>query len=88
MPLLVERLLRFVEQADVLDRDRRLVGECRQQRNLALGELPHLLSPQENRPERLVLPDQRNHGDGAMALPKRNFPAPRVLSPSACMSRT
>ena len=38
--LMVERLLRLVEEAHVLDRDHRLVGEGLEQRDLLLGERP------------------------------------------------
>jgi hypothetical protein len=40
----VERLLRFVEQADVLDRDHRLVGEDLQQPHVLVGEQARLLA--------------------------------------------
>ena len=38
----LERLLGLVEQAHVLDRDHRLVGEGLEQRDLLVGERPHL----------------------------------------------
>ena len=34
--------LHLVEQPDILDRDRRLVGECRNELDLLVGERPHL----------------------------------------------
>ena len=46
--LLVERLLRLVEQPHVLDRDHRLVAERAQQRDLALGERPHLVAAHQD----------------------------------------
>ena len=57
--LLVERLLGLLEQPHVLERDRRLVAEGLQQRDLPLGERPHFLPAQQDRAERLPFAEQR-----------------------------
>src|SRR5215467_2283111 len=44
-------LLEFGEQSHVLDRDDRLVGECSQERDLALRKEARLLARHENRPD-------------------------------------
>src|SRR3990172_8794430 len=43
--------LQFLEQADVLDGDDRLVGEGLQQRDLGVGEWPCLHSRDDDRPD-------------------------------------
>src|SRR5690348_13753609 len=64
--LLVERFLRLVEEADVLQRDRRLVAERLQQRALALVERTHFAPTEQDRAERLSLAHKRNDEDGAV----------------------
>src|SRR6516164_993868 len=53
--LLLQRLLGLVEQPRVLDRDHCLVGEVLHKLNLSLGEWPHLLAVDDNRPNQRVL---------------------------------
>src|SRR5262249_7222353 len=47
--------LQFLEEPHVLDRDDRLVGERLQQRDLLLGERPHLGAADLNRADRDAL---------------------------------
>ena len=58
--LLLERFLRLVEQAHVLDRDRRLVGEGLHQRDLLVGEGPRFRTPEDDRADRAVFAHQRH----------------------------
>src|SRR5262245_7451532 len=58
--LLLQGLLRLVEQADVLDRDDRLVSECLEQGNLVLGEAPRLGAAEADRAKRNTFPHQGN----------------------------
>jgi hypothetical protein len=64
--LLLERLLRLVEQPDVLDRDDRLGGEDLQELDLPIGERPNFGPPDANRPDGLGPAEQRNSGDRAL----------------------
>ena len=50
--LLVERVLRLVEEAHVVDRDRRLAREGLQQRDLVGRERPLLAAPEQDRTRR------------------------------------
>ena len=65
--------LHAFEQAHVLDRDRRLIGECRDQLDLFVGERPHLVTRQ---------------GQDADRSPSRNIGTPRMVRkpPSFCAS--
>ena len=65
--LLLERFLRLVEEAHVLDRDHRLVAEGLQQCNFPLAERPYLPAPQQDRSECMPLAEERHHGDSTMA---------------------
>ena len=67
--LLLERFLRFVEQAHVLDRDRRLVGEGLHQRDLLVGESRRLRAPEDDRADRTVFAHQRDRQDCAEPEP-------------------
>ncbi len=78
-PLLFERLLRLVEQAHVLEGDRRLVAEGSQQRDFPVAERPHVLPAQQNRPERLSFAKERRDDHGAMAEALRDLVTQRVL---------
>ena len=53
-PLLIERFLGLVEQSNVFERDRGLIAEGSEQRDLALRERPHLLPPQQDHAERVA----------------------------------
>ena len=57
--LLLERLLGFVEQARVLDRDHRLVGEGLQQRDLLVAEAP-VAAQDAKHADRPAVPKQRH----------------------------
>ena len=74
--LMLERLLRLVEEARVLDRDHRLVGERVDQTQLRIGEWLGPLPPQADDPHRLFLSEQ-GHGDAAPCLAKRSRPLPQ-----------
>ena len=58
--LALERFLRFVKQAHVLDRDHRLVGEGLKQRDLLFGERPVFLAPDHDDADRRVLAQERH----------------------------
>ena len=60
----LERLARLVEQAHVLDRDHRLVGEDLQQPDVLLGEVARLLAADADRADDFAVADQR-HGQVA-----------------------
>ena len=77
--LLVERLLGLVEQAHVLEGDRRLIGERPQERDLPLAERPHLLAAQQDRSERLSFAIERRDEHGAMAETLGDVVAERVV---------
>ena len=69
--LTLERLLRLVEEARVLDRDHRLVGERVHQTQLRVGEWLGPLPPQADDPHRFFVSEQ-GHGDAAPCLAKRS----------------
>ena len=54
------------EQADILDRDRRLVGECRSELDLLVGERPHLGARQTYHADRHALAQHRHAEHGAV----------------------
>ena len=73
-PQVLQRLRQFagaglhaLEQPHVLDRDRRLVGEGRDQLDLLVGERPHLVTRQGQNADRVALAQHRNAEDGAKA---------------------
>ena len=68
--LLLQRLLRLVEQADVLDRDRRLAGEGLDQRDLVRGEHSRLAPEEEDASVGAAFADQghRQHGPAPHSL--------------------
>ena len=57
--LAIQRLLRLVEQPNVLDRDGRLIGERSQQVDLLLGECLRIAPPQGDRSDRRASPKER-----------------------------
>ena len=61
--LALERRRRFVEKTDVLDRDDRLVGECREELHLPVGEGAHLIAPHGDHADRLTLAQHRHAED-------------------------
>jgi hypothetical protein len=63
----VERLLRLVEEAHVLDRDGGLIGEGCQQLDLLVGECPHFLAPHDDDADDRVAADHRRAEHGAVA---------------------
>ena len=80
--LSLERLPRFVEQSDVLDRDRRLVREGLHELDLPVGKRHRLASAEDDGTERPVLHDQRCRQDRALArtsVRERERPALREL---------
>ena len=56
-------LLDLAEQARVLDRDHRLIGEGLQQRDLLLGERPRAVAPDADARRVAPLPQQRREDD-------------------------
>jgi hypothetical protein len=77
--LLLERLLRLVEQPDVLDRDDRLGGEDLQELDLPIGERPNFGPPDANRPDGLGPAEQRNGERCPVAQRPRKRAALRVV---------
>src|ERR1700739_775748 len=73
-------LLLGFEQAHVFDRDRRLVGEGLEKRDLVVGEWSDLPSPEQNYSNGGPLAQQRCRERGAMALAFRVTAARRVLA--------
>src|SRR5262245_25976230 len=65
--LLLERLLRLVEQPDILDRDDGLGGKGLQERDVAVGERADRRAPDRDRPDRLALAYQRDGQDRSEA---------------------
>jgi hypothetical protein len=59
--------LHLVEQAHVLDRDHRLIGEGGDQFDLFFGERLHLVASQINGADRRALPQQGDGEDGPVA---------------------
>src|SRR5205823_1735753 len=78
--LLLERFLSLVEQAHILDRDRRLVAEGLQQGDFPLIEGPYLLTAQQDRAKGFAFAKQRHHDDRAVPGALRNLETERVLS--------
>ena len=74
-------LLLGFEQADILDRDRRLIGKGRQQRNVLLLEWPHLRPAHHDCAEGATFTHQRHAENGAMAEPDRIITSARELLP-------
>src|SRR2546422_9473880 len=66
--LLLERLLRFIEQAGVLDRDSRLVGERFHQTDLICGERLRLHPRYADHPDHLVAAHHRHAQHRAVAV--------------------
>ena len=58
--LALEGRRRLVEETYVLDRDDRLVGECRQELHLPVGEGAHLIAPDGDHADRLTLAQHRH----------------------------
>ena len=58
--LALERLLRLVEEAHVLDRDHRLIRERPHQGDLAIGEWPHHQARHDQDPDRRAVAKHRN----------------------------
>ena len=79
-PLLIECFLRLVEQAHVLERDRRLVAESAQECDLPLGERPHFLPAQQDHAERMPLAIERSRDHRAMTEALCDFVAGRELA--------
>src|SRR2546426_11014205 len=75
--LLLERLLRFIEQADVLDRDRGLVGERFHQPDLIGAERLDLHPRYADHPHHLVAAEDRHAESGVHAM--RSIDRPVVL---------
>ncbi len=59
--------LQLVEQPHVLDRDHRLVGEGLEQRDLVVGEPAGLAAGHRDRPDRLVVTEQRHRHPASVA---------------------
>ena len=57
---LVRARLQLGQQARVLDRDHRLIGEGLEERDLVVGEPAGLAAGQPDRPDRLVVTEQRH----------------------------
>src|SRR5438552_64389 len=57
--LTLERPLRFVEETDVLDRDRCLIGEARHELDLLRRERADLVAAQRHHPDRLAVAQDR-----------------------------
>jgi hypothetical protein len=80
--LLLQRLaeiaglrLHLIEQADVADSDYRLVGERLKQGNLFVAERVHFGTAEDDRPDALILAQQRHAQNAAMAHAARQFAA-------------
>jgi len=57
----LQRFAQFVEEPRVLDRDHSLRGEIPHQFDLLIGEGPHLLAIDYNRPDQLVILEHRHN---------------------------
>ena len=86
--LLLERFLRLVEQAHVLDRDHRLIGKGPQEADFLIAEWAHFLAAQQDRPERLALAKERRDDHGAMAEALGDIVAQGYSAPAARRSGT
>ena len=80
-PLLVKRFLGLVEQADIFERDGRLIAKGLQQRELPLIERPYFLSPQQNRAKGLPLAVQGYDNDRAVPGALRDLHAKWIVGP-------
>ena len=65
--------LHLVEQAHVLDRDHRLVGEGGHQLDLLVGERPYRLALQNDDPDRRSFPHERDTEHGPTAATFARF---------------
>ena len=65
--LLLERLFRLVEQADVLDGDDRLVGEGLEQGDLFVAESPRVFAKHSDRADGETFPEHRHDQDAPVA---------------------
>src|SRR6266567_488579 len=77
--LLLERFLGLVEQAHVLEGDRRLVAEGLEQRNLSLGECTNDLPAQHDCPDRMTFTIEWRNEDRAMAEALRQIVTDRIF---------
>ena len=84
--LLLERLLRLVEQAHVLDRDHRLVGEGCRERDLLFGKRPGNRACQDQNTDWGAFAEQRNADHGAISTRRPGHRCP-LYSGSAFASR-
>jgi hypothetical protein len=75
--LLLERLLRLIEQSRVLDGDDSLVGEGLQQRDLLVREGTNLRSQDQNHADRYGLSNQRDRENRPNPEADRELPAER-----------
>src|ERR1700716_3399830 len=71
--------LRLVEQADIAERDHRLIGESLQQGDLLVAERLHVGAAQHNRTDAFVFAQQRYAQYCANIGPAREFPGVREL---------
>src|SRR5579883_1973800 len=62
--------LYFLEQADIAERDHRLIGEGLEQRDLLVAERIDLDTAQHDGPDALPVAQQRDADDGAMPHPQ------------------
>ena len=77
--LLIERLLRLVEQADIVDGDRRLAGERLHQRDLVGREQTGLAPEKEDGPVGATFTHQRHCERGPNPQPQEGFSRIRVF---------
>ena len=66
--LALERFLRLVEEAHVLDRDRGLIRECLDERDLAIAERSRSHTAKDHHPDLLIVAKQRHTQDGSASL--------------------
>ncbi|HTJ28301.1 MAG TPA: hypothetical protein VMA36_19240, partial [Candidatus Limnocylindria bacterium] len=78
--LLFERFLRLVEQARVVDRDHRLVGEGLHERDLGDGERLDLAPQQSDHADRHPFADHRHVEHGAKAVARLQLADVRILA--------
>ena len=76
--LLLQRFAQLVEQPGVLDGDDGLRGEILHQRDLLIGERPHLLAVDSDPPDQLVVLEHRHDDEGASAGQVEKLPEGRV----------
>jgi hypothetical protein len=77
--LLLQSLLRLVEQPHILDGDDGLVGEDLEQGDLPAGEEPSFCAAEADRADRHTLPHQRHAELRPSAMLPRDLAAPRKL---------